>query len=83
MAEQITNTTVLTQGALDGVLAAAKANEKLAESFPQLANIRSVKLESAVGVRVELDAPVIGHVEAVVRLEVRDGAAFPGSGSGS
>lgn len=68
------------QSEIDGILAAAK--DSLGAAYPMLEKLRSLKLENAVGVRVEIDAPTIGLVEAVVRLEVRDGAAFPGGGSG-
>lgn len=51
---------------LDRALAVVK------EQFPAAAALEKVRLETAVGVRAELNTPV-GRVEALVRLTVQPG----------
>lgn len=66
----ITNTTQVDQETLDALLETAKSSPELASRFPLLPRVKRLKLESAVGLRVELDAPQVGLVEAIIRLEV-------------
>lgn len=52
---------------LDGLVEFVKA------SFPAAAGLRKARPLPGSGLRVELDAPKVGTVEAVVRLEVEAG----------
>lgn len=52
---------------LDGFLGVAKKH------MPQLELLEKVRFEQEVGIRATLSAPVIGKVEAAVRLKVEAG----------
>lgn len=61
-------TLVVTESELDGLLAIAK------QQLPALANVEQIRLDGgSTGVRVKLKAPVIGTVEAQVRLVLEAG----------
>jgi hypothetical protein len=69
----LTNTTQVDQETLDALLETAKSSPELVARFPLLPRVKRLKLENAVGLRVELDAPQVGLVEAIIRLEVDEG----------
>ena len=67
-----TNTTVVTESGLDTLLEIAK--QRFGEKYPEIRNIEEVRfLVPESGLRVKYKAPVLGPVEATIRLVIEPG----------